>query len=153
MPIFTGRRLERAKASKQFRGGKFYNSGVMRPPMSGSLLSLMSELLFGGKKRVPKSPLPVESPAATWATPPKTGLRVTWLGHSSLFIEADGVRLLADPVFGKHASPVSFAGRKRFHPVPATLEEMHPFDAVLLSHDHYDHICKPTVRKLVKMGV
>ena len=121
--------------------------------MSGSLLSLMSELLFGGKKRVPKSPLPVESPAATWATPPKTGLRVTWLGHSSLFIEADGVRLLADPVFGKHASPVSFAGRKRFHPVPATLEEMHPFDAVLLSHDHYDHLCKPTVRKLVKMGV
>ncbi len=121
--------------------------------MSGSSPSIMRDLLFGGKKRVPHSPLPVESPLATWLTPPSTGLRVTWFGHSTLLIECDGVRVLTDPVFGDHASPVSFIGRKRFHPVPAKLEELPPLDAVLLSHDHYDHMCRPTIRALGRMGV
>ncbi|HUQ48192.1 MAG TPA: MBL fold metallo-hydrolase [Gemmatimonadaceae bacterium] len=153
MPSYSGRRLERIQASRQFRDGRFQNSAPMRPLMQGSSASLMSELLFGGRKRSPKKPLPVESPVAAWKNPPTTGLRVTWLGHSSVLIEADGVRILADPVFGQHASPVSFAGRKRFHPVPATLEEMLPLDAILLSHDHYDHLCKPTTRKIAKLGI
>ena len=125
----------------------------MRPLMEGSSFSLMYDLIFGAKKRSPKRPLPVESPVSVWSKPPATGLRVTWLGHSSLFVECDGVRILIDPVFGKHASPVTFAGRKRFHPVPAELEQFPPIDAVLLSHDHYDHLCKPTVSKLAKMRV
>lgn len=97
--------------------------------------------------------MPVENPVETWKTEPSTGLRVTWLGHSSLFVECDGVRVLIDPVFGSHASPVSFVGRKRFHPVPARLEDFPPIDVVLLSHDHYDHMCRPTIRKLAKMRV
>lgn len=115
--------------------------------------SLWRDLLFGGRKRSPRSQLPVENPVAAWATPPASGLRVTWLGHSSLLIEADGARILTDPVFGTHASPVTFAGRKRFHPVPAALEEMLPLDAVLLSHDHYDHLCRPTMRRIAKLGL
>ncbi len=121
--------------------------------MSGSSMSIMKDFFFGGKKRVPRKPLPVESPLETWATVPSTGLRVTWLGHSTMLIECDGVRLLTDPVFGDHASPVSFVGRKRFHPVPATLEQLPRLDAVLLSHDHYDHLCRSSVRKLAKMCV
>ena len=121
--------------------------------MSGSSMSLMGELLFGGRKRVPRAPLPVESPLAAWAKPPTCGLRVTWLGHSTLLIECDGARILTDPVFGEHASPVSFVGRKRFHPVPATLEQLPPLDAVLLSHDHYDHLCRGTVRQMAQMKV
>lgn len=125
----------------------------MRRPMEGSSASLMGELLFGGRKRIPKKPLPVENPVATWQNPPTTGLRVTWLGHSSVLIECDGARILADPVFGQHASPVSFVGRKRFHPVPARLEEMLPLDAILLSHDHFDHLCRPTTRKIARLGI
>ena len=121
--------------------------------MSGSSMSLMGELLFGGRKRVPKAPLPVENPLNVWATPPASGLRVTWLGHSTLFIESEGARILTDPVFGEHASPVSFVGRKRFHPVPVTIEQLPPLDAVLLSHDHYDHLCRGTIRKLAAMRV
>jgi L-ascorbate metabolism protein UlaG (beta-lactamase superfamily) len=121
--------------------------------MSGSSISLIGELFFGGRKRVPKSPLPVENPIEVWATKPESGLRVTWMGHSTLFIECDGVRILTDPVFGDHASPVSFMGRKRFHPVPAQLDKMPPIDAVILSHDHYDHACRPTIKKLAKMRV
>src|SRR5688500_3266696 len=124
MPSLRGLRLERAKDSKQFHNGRFRNTTGIAAVMSSDSRSLMGDLLFGGKKRSPRSPLPVESPVATWAKPPSSGLRVTWLGHSSLLIESDGARILTDPVFGKHASPVTFAGRKRFHPVPATLEQM-----------------------------
>jgi L-ascorbate metabolism protein UlaG (beta-lactamase superfamily) len=153
MPKFTGRRLERIQASPQFHAGRFRNTGSMRPPMSGSSSSIMRELLFGGRKRIPRSPLPVESPLEVWSTTPETGLRVTWFGHSTVLIECDGVRILTDPVFGNHASPVSFIGRKRFHPVPATLAELPPLDAILLSHDHYDHMCRPTIRTLGQMKV
>lgn len=121
--------------------------------MDGNSLALMSDLLFGGKKRRPAAPLPVESPLATWATPVSSGLRVTWFGHSTLLLESGGVRVLTDPVFGNYASPGFFAGRKRFHPVPATIAELPPLDVVLLSHDHYDHLNSPSIRQLAKLRV
>ena len=121
--------------------------------MEGSWLALMKEFFLGGKKRVPQNPLPVESPLAVWAEPYPSGLRVTWLGHSSLLLECDGVRVLTDPVFSDYASPISFVGRKRFHPVPAKLDQFPPLDAVLLSHDHYDHLDRPTMREIARLRV
>ncbi len=103
---------------------------------------------------MPQAPLPVESPLAAWATPvSSSGLRVTWLGHSTLLLEVDGLRVLTDPVFGERASPVSFAGAKRFHPTPASIGELPKLDAILLSHDHYDHLCASSMRELAKLGV
>jgi L-ascorbate metabolism protein UlaG (beta-lactamase superfamily) len=78
---------------------------------------------------------------------------VTWLGHSTLLLEMDGRRVLTDPVFGDRASPVSFAGGKRFHPVPARIAELPKLDAVLLSHDHYDHLCASSMRELARLNV
>jgi L-ascorbate metabolism protein UlaG (beta-lactamase superfamily) len=75
---------------------------------------------------------------------------VTWLGHSTVLVEIDGVRLLTDPVWGERVSPVSFAGPRRFHRAPLALSELPPIDAVVLSHDHYDHLCAPTVRALAR---
>jgi L-ascorbate metabolism protein UlaG (beta-lactamase superfamily) len=149
----TGRRLERAQASRQFRNGRFRNTSGASPRMDTNSLALMRDFLFGGRQRRPPSPLPVENPLTTWASPSSSGLRVTWLGHSTLLLECDGVRVLTDPVFGNYASPGFFAGRKRFHPVPATIAQLPPLDIVLLSHDHYDHLCNPTMRKLAKMRV
>jgi L-ascorbate metabolism protein UlaG (beta-lactamase superfamily) len=68
-------------------------------------------------------------------------------------LEVDGVRLLTDPVWGRRASPSQLAGPKRFQPVPVALDALPRLDAVLLSHDHYDHLCMPTVRALAKTGV
>ena len=76
------------------------------------------EFLFGGDRRVPKGPLPSVDPLFGWKKKPRTGLRATWLGHSTVLIEIDGLRVLTDPVWGLRASPSQWAGPKRFQPVP-----------------------------------
>ena len=90
------------------------------------------------------------NPLDVWSRPPGSGLRVTWLGHSTLLIEIDGLRVLTDPVWGPRASPSRFAGPKRFQPVPVPLRALPPLDLVIVSHDHYDHLDYPTVRELAK---
>jgi L-ascorbate metabolism protein UlaG (beta-lactamase superfamily) len=82
-------------------------------------------------------------PLHGWTRPPASGLRATWLGHSTVLIEIDGLRVLTDPVWGPRASPSRLAGPKRFQPVPVPLRAMPPLDLVLVSHDHYDHLDYP----------
>jgi L-ascorbate metabolism protein UlaG (beta-lactamase superfamily) len=148
------RRLERIKASPRFNGRVFVNTqpvssglkpGVERPTMR--------DFLCGGERRTPGGPLPLVNPVPRWAERAESGLRVTWLGHSTLFLEIDGARLLTDPVWGMRASPMAFAGPKRFHPPPAPLSALPPLDAVLVSHDHYDHLDRGTIRALATMPV
>ncbi len=112
----------------------------------------MRDFLLGGKKRRPTAALPVEDPTSVWQRPTE-GLRITWLGHSTLLIEVDGFTVLTDPVFGERASPVSFAGARRFHPTPITIAQLPPLDAVVLSHDHYDHLCAASQRELARRRV
>ncbi|MBK7857195.1 MAG: MBL fold metallo-hydrolase [Archangiaceae bacterium] len=83
-----------------------------------------------------------------FATAPASGLRVTWFGHSTTLIELDGVRVLTDPVFSERASPYQFLGPKRWYPPLIPLEKMPRVDAVIISHDHYDHLDEGTVRAL-----
>jgi L-ascorbate metabolism protein UlaG (beta-lactamase superfamily) len=93
------------------------------------------------------------NPLTTWAKKPQSGLRVTWLGHSTMLIEIDGVRILTDPVWGPRASPSALVGPKRFQAVPVSLREMPQVDVVFVSHDHYDHLDYPTIRALAKTSV
>lgn len=154
MVALRGLRLERAQASPQFRDGTFHNTSGLGAGLKSNPLPIFGELFFGRRARVPHAALPVESPLETWAAPvSSSGLRVTWLGHSTVLLEVDGFRVLTDPVFGERASPVSFAGAKRFHPPPASIAELPRLDAVLLSHDHYDHLCASSMRELAKLGV
>ena len=69
-------------------------------------------------RRVPSAPLPSVNPLDSWLRRPDSGLRATWLGHSTVLIEIDGWRVLTDPVWGPRASPSRFLGPKRFQPVP-----------------------------------
>ena len=75
-------------------------------------------------------------------------LRATWLGHSSFLLQIGGLNLLADPQLSERASPLPFAGPKRFLPAALSVDALPPIDGVLLSHDHYDHLDAPTVRAL-----
>ena len=97
----------------------------------------------------PKRPLgPFRTDASVYAAQPASGLRVTWLGHSSMLIEIDGVRVLVDPVWEERASPVEWFGPKRFFAPPLRLEDLPTIDVVLVSHDHYDHLGAGTIKKL-----
>src|SRR5512144_2072716 len=150
----NGERLERIKASPRFNGRVFVNThpvsngfkeGVERPTMR--------DFLCGGERRKPSGPLPLVDPVETWRKVPASGLRVTWMGHSTLLVEIDGVRLLTDPVWGERASPLAFAGPKRLHPPPARLAALPHLDAVIVSHDHYDHLDRSTIRALARTRV
>jgi len=150
-----GARLERIKASPRWAGEQFRNlhpiiAGLRDPNAS---MPTLHEFLCGGERRVPRGPLPSMNPLETWAKPAASRLRATWLGHSTVLIEIDGLRVLTDPVWGTRASPSRLAGPKRFQPVPVPLGALPPLDLVIVSHDHYDHLDYPTIRKLSKSDV
>jgi L-ascorbate metabolism protein UlaG (beta-lactamase superfamily) len=133
------------------RSGRFRNRlAVRQPHIGGVLLAFLRERA----PRTPTSPLPAESrSAADYASAPASGLRVTWLGHSSSLVEIEGQRFLLDPVWAERASPAQWFGPRRFFAPPLPLEELPPIDAVLLSHDHYDHLDEATVRRLGARGL
>ena len=150
-----GARLERMRASPLWAGDSFRNQHPIAPGLRDPAAPkpTLSEFLCGGPRRLPKAPLPSVNPLDGWRKPPDTGLRATWLGHSTVLIEIDGHRVLTDPVWGPRASPSRIAGPKRFQPVPIALRALPPIDLVLLSHDHYDHLDYPTIRELARIGV
>jgi len=150
-----GARLERIKASALWAGDRFQNVHPVLPNLRDPTVPMPSlkEFLCGGERRLPRGPLPSMSPLEVWTRKPQSGLRVTWLGHSTLLMEIDGVRILTDPVWGPRASPSALIGPKRFQAVPVSLREMPSIDAVVISHDHYDHLDYPTIRALARTGV
>ncbi len=101
--------------------------------------------------RRPPRPVPLAATdTANFARIPESGVRATWLGHSSVVLEVDGLRVLTDPVWGLRASPMSFAGPKRFHAPPLALDNLPRLDAILLTHNHYDHCCAETLTWLAQ---
>jgi N-acyl-phosphatidylethanolamine-hydrolysing phospholipase D len=75
-------------------------------------------------------------------------VQVTWIGHATTLIQLPGLNLLIDPVWSERCSPLSFMGPRRFVPPPMPVGALPEIHAVLLSHDHYDHLDRPTVRAL-----
>jgi L-ascorbate metabolism protein UlaG (beta-lactamase superfamily) len=138
----TGARLARIQRSPEWQGSHFENP---QPIVNDGWLAVKS-FTRSNPETSPPSPLglpPVES--GRFASPPPSGLRVTWLGHSTTLVEIDGHRFLTDPVWSERAGPVDFAGPKRFFPPLLPLDALPPLDAVLLSHDHYDHLDYATI--------
>lgn len=150
-----GARLERMQASPRWRDGGFRNLHPITPGLRDPAVPMpsLSDFLWGGERRVPEHPLLAEDPRPHWLRPAASGLRATWLGHSTVLLEMQGWRVLTDPVWGQRASPLRMAGPKRFQPVPVRLRDMPPVDLVVISHDHYDHLDFPTIRALAKTAV
>jgi L-ascorbate metabolism protein UlaG (beta-lactamase superfamily) len=148
----AGLRLERIRASRLWDGRAFRNVHPELPGLRdpGAAFPTVSEFLFGGERRVPRAPLPSLDPTRGWSRKLATGLRATWLGHSTVLIEIDGLRVLTDPVWSLRASPSQLAGPKRFQPVPVPLRSLPQLDAVVISHDHYDHLDYRAIRELAR---
>ena len=136
------------------RNGRRYVNPV--PTRVGGL-SLMFKMgprfFFGAAARSPRHSLgPFHTDPRVYTTGPESGLRITWLGHASSLVEIDGVRVLVDPLWDERAAPTQWAGPKRFFPPPLPLEDLPPLDAVLISHDHYDHLGAGTIQRLARIG-
>jgi L-ascorbate metabolism protein UlaG (beta-lactamase superfamily) len=132
----------------QFSEGRFHNT-LPSPavPPAAARSGLLRQLREDRHKGVPARPVPVVRPEF----PEDAGdLAVTWFGHSSALVEIDGRRVLLDPVWGERVSPSPLVGPRRLHEPPIPVADLPPVDAVLISHDHYDHLDVPTVRELAR---
>jgi L-ascorbate metabolism protein UlaG (beta-lactamase superfamily) len=153
LPAFGGRaegeRLERMRRSPEFVAGRFENDP---PQHTDSSLLKMIRLYSQGQVREPQFQIPVVplAPAAL-QLPPSGGLRAIWFGHATVLFEIEGLRVMVDPVLSDVVSPVP-VGPERFHPPPIELRQLAGVDAVLISHDHYDHLDMATVRHLAAQG-
>ena len=135
--------------SPQFRDGAFRNPVA---PKQASGLGDTARILWRFAFDKPADARPQTAPpvrplsrAQLLAAPDRTLWR---LGHSTVLLKIDDAFFLTDPVFAQRASPVQWAGPKRFHAPPIALEELPPIRAVILSHDHYDHLDRDAVRAL-----
>ncbi|MDG4831432.1 MBL fold metallo-hydrolase [Solwaraspora sp. WMMD1047] len=148
---------ERIRTSPHFRDGAFQNQQTTRTMVADNGQRTIREFLFGGQRRRPSGPVPVVTPSAPAGPddrPPATAdaaadeLAVIWYGHASALIEIEGRRVLIDPIWSDRCSPSRLVGPRRLHPVPVPLDRLPAVDAVLISHDHYDHLDMATVRTL-----
>lgn len=138
-------------SSRRTSRGQYRNE---HPTVQASVREALMEWRGNKAPTKPTGPVPIESrTGAEFDVPPASGLRVTWLGHATSLVEIDGRRILIDPLWADRASPFQFIGPKRFFPPPLPLDDLPPLDAVLLSHDHYDHLDRRTVLALGRTGV
>ncbi len=149
----SGERMARIRRSPHFKDGVFQNPGGqptrVRPDASPLDFAKVFFDSDSRPRRAPEGRIPVHpTTLADLSKPPATGLRLTWMGHSSVLAEIDGRRVLFDPVWGERCSPFPFAGPKRLHPVPLPIAALGPVDVVVISHDHYDHLDMPTIKAL-----
>ena len=139
-----------AKRSSNYQDGVFVNIDPASPVNldRDQRRLLMRELAGGRSDSRPRGPIPLDAAAPTDTV--AAGLAVNWYGHSTALVEVDGYRVLTDPVWSRRCSPSRTVGPQRLHEVPVPLEGLPAVDAVLISHDHYDHLDIDTINGLVR---
>jgi len=151
---FSATATTKIAASPQLQDGKYRNPVEMYKMSVGEMAKLWWIFLFDKPKgTIPQQTVPVQTltQAALLAAPDHTLYR---LGHSTMLIKLGGEFYLTDPVFSERASPVQWAGPARFHAPPISIDDLPPIKAVILSHDHYDHLDHAAVKALAaKTGV
>ena len=139
------------RAARKVRG-KFQNPVPTKLGTLQLILKAMPLYIKNHEQRTPLiSPGPFRTDASMYQTQPESGLRITWFGHSGMLIEIDGIRILIDPVWEERASPRQWFGPRRFFPPTIPLADLPHLDAVLISHDHYDHMGEMTLRTLAQL--
>ncbi len=142
------------EVSGHFDGKVYFNPGVeaVGEPRRGGRGWLWRWVFRTDMPEWPETvDVPVGPPPVVRA--PSGTIRVTPVGHATFLIQMNGLNILTDPIWSDRASPVSWAGPKRHKKPGISFEDLPPVDVVLLSHNHYDHLDLPTLRRLARKGV
>jgi L-ascorbate metabolism protein UlaG (beta-lactamase superfamily) len=141
-----------AERSPNYRDGVFVN----RDPASMLSINreqqriLLREFIGGHGNSRPRAAVPLATPPAGGTAAQPDALMLTWYGHSTALLDIDGYRVLTDPVWSERCSPSQTVGPQRLHSPPAPLEALPAVDAVVISHDHYDHLDTDTITALAR---
>jgi len=129
-----------AAGSANYRDGVFVNLDPASPvSLDSEQWRVIAREFVGGRGASrPGGPIPLASPEIYRGDASR--LALSWLGHSTVLVEIDGYRVLTDPVWSDRCSPSDIVGPQRLHPPPLELEGLPALDAVVISHDHYDHL-------------
>ena len=150
-PQFGGQMTEQwmevYSKSEQWNGKTFENATATNLHMNlGTMASVIAKQFKGIPDRQPSEKIQVMT---TTSDGPSVGPRMIWFGHSTFLLELDGKNILLDPMFGDVPAPHPWLGRKRFSQgLPLTVEDLPQIDAVMLSHDHYDHLDYGSIMQL-----
>jgi L-ascorbate metabolism protein UlaG (beta-lactamase superfamily) len=132
--------------STHFDGARFVNVPPIEHGGFGDLLEWMRTREPGPWREWTDAPPGPPPPRRVGAGE----LRVTFVNHATALVQVDGVNILTDPIWSERASPVAWAGPRRHRPPGLRFEDLPPVDVVLLSHNHYDHLDLPTLRRLAR---
>lgn len=154
-PEFGGKPTNEQRESfaqlDHYRDGTFINLTPTSMDMSfGNILSVLRDYIKGIPNGTPDFMLPVEPvDSLSLVEPIDSPTQITWFGHSAVLLEIDGLRVFIDPMLGNVPAPHPWLGGNRFNKqLPINIEQLPPIDAVLISHDHYDHLDYGSVKKL-----
>lgn len=137
------------------KGKKYINAEPTEMASLKAMPAILKRMYSAdGKLRKPSAPIPVQKiDSRLLDAKPSDEMVLYWLGHTSYLLEMNGRRYLLDPVLTDRASMFSWVGPKRMHPSPIAVGDIHNIDAVILSHDHYDHLDYNTVTTLFNKEV
>jgi L-ascorbate metabolism protein UlaG (beta-lactamase superfamily) len=149
IPPFLDRIYYRGPPSSHYDGQHFFNPGSQGPEpaaQTSGRRGFLSRFISGGRAEWP------ERVAVTQTVPPLrvegNEMLVTWIGHATVLVQTQGLNILADPIWSERASPFSFVGPRRARAPGVAFERLPKIDIVLISHNHYDHMDLPTLRRL-----
>lgn len=128
---------------EHFRDGRFFNPGVQDHNFFDALKWMRNRQPGAWPRWIPSTPGPKPPERVEGAA-----LRVTFVNHATVLLQTEGLNLLTDPVWSRRVSPVSFTGPERHRDPGIRFEDLPAIDAILLSHNHYDHLDVPTLRRL-----
>lgn len=143
--------LEKIESSEHYQDGEFVNLVETKMDMGFSKIMETMEEFMNARDVMPEDSLPVkfsEAPVSTRSLGPDTSVYITWYGHSAVLVEMEGKRLLLDPMLGEASSPIPFLSKRFPYQEPIDLDQLTDIDAIIISHDHYDHLDYPTIVEL-----
>lgn len=153
-PQFGGKHSEKDK--KRYQASGHYENGIFINLIStsmdlkgGDMVSTMKDFIFGVPHREPEKEIQVSHVDSMYLEQEKAETKLIWFGHSAFLLQLDNKNILLDPMLGSTPSPHPWLGGKRYSKeLPIEIEKLPHIDAIVLSHDHYDHLDYESIKKL-----